>query len=363
MPVTMKDIARIAGVSRQAVAAALSLGGTSKVSGEMCLRIRGIAEGLGYTPNQAAQRLKGAATRTVGVYGVPFVSVLNQSFFHGLSVELDRHGYNLMACYGMDDEAEVRAIRELLAKGLDGMIITTQTNPLAAFAAPPVPSVFCPPAKIDGFDVAVDHAAGMFQATEALVKMGRKRIGYLLPCLTDTVGDQPNREKRDGIERALAAHGLELTLLTVTECGGDGARIVGRLRELSLDAVLCSNDYFAGRLLAMLLSCGVRVPQEVMVVGYDGLSLCDLCAVPLATVVQPILRQAELAVEILLERICHKENAAAPRHISLEPYFYPSASCGVANPRNSQIPIHSSFSCMEMIWRQNEFPNNAQGAS
>lgn len=81
MSVTMKEIANIAGVSRQAVAAVLSGSGSSRVSSTTRERIRHLAASLHYIPNGRAQSLKGAGNRTIGVYGVPYASVLEQCFF------------------------------------------------------------------------------------------------------------------------------------------------------------------------------------------------------------------------------------------------------------------------------------------
>ena len=147
MPVTMNDIARTAGVSRQAVAAALNPKGTSKVSEKMRNRILHIAKLLNYIPNQAARHLKGVANHTIGVYGAPYAYVEEQTYFNELSQAFDRHGYNLITSYGINKEAAERAVRDLLGKGIDGLIITTAYNPLAESGLRTlIPSVFCPPA-------------------------------------------------------------------------------------------------------------------------------------------------------------------------------------------------------------------------
>ena len=100
MPVTMKEIAKIAGVSQPAVSAALSSKGTTKVSEEMRRKILRIAEELNYMPNNAAQRLRGRATRTIGIFGVPYVSVLTQALMLDISLELEKLNYNLLTCNG-----------------------------------------------------------------------------------------------------------------------------------------------------------------------------------------------------------------------------------------------------------------------
>ena len=126
----MKEIARLAHVSQPAVSAALNGSGSTKVSAEKREEILALVSKLNYTPNRMAQRLKGGASRTIGIFGVPYVSILQQSMMLELSVELSKYDYNLLTCYGEKGEAAVAAVSEMLNKGVDGIIINTDFNPL-----------------------------------------------------------------------------------------------------------------------------------------------------------------------------------------------------------------------------------------
>ena len=350
MAFTMKDIAKIAGVSRQAVAAALSDVGTSKVSEKTREHVRSIAEKLHYVPNQSAMRLNGCSSYTIGIYGVPYVSVLEQSLFQELSVVLSQYGYNLIASYGMGEKAAEQAIRKMMSHGVDGIIVTTQDNPMTQFELDNVPYVFCPPAEVKGFDVAVDHAAGTREAMKNLVAAGKKSAAFLAPTFMGSIYEEPNRQKYQGIVEGLQEIGVTPSILTVEECGGEGAIIVERLRQMAPDVLFCSNDYFAGRMLQLLLASGIRVPNDMMVVGYDGISFCDMCAVPLSTIVQPVQKRAEKAVELLLERIRTGNKSPSPAGIRLPSYYYPSASCGINNDKIKKLPLYNSFSILEANW-------------
>lgn len=353
MSVTMNDIARAAGVSRQAVAAALNPKGTSKVSEKMRNRILHIAKLLNYIPNQAARHLKGMANYTIGLYGAPYAYVQEQTYFNELSMAFDRHGYNLITSYGMNKEAAERAVRGLLGKGIDGMIVTTQYNPLLESGLHSlIPSVFCPPARIENADVFIDHATGMFHAAEYLLKRGCNKGVFLPPLLDKSIFSSPGNEKYEGLQRAFKQYGKELCLLTVEECSGKADVLAARLKKLAPDAVFCSNDYFAGRLVSTLLEHGFRIPEEVKVIGYDGLALCDLCAVPLATVIQPIRRKAELTAELLLKRIREGNTEAPAEQIAVEPYFYPSASCGEPSRLLGEFPLYDDRPSLEMTWTE-----------
>lgn len=353
MPVTMNDIARTAGVSRQAVAAALNPKGTSKVSEKMRSRILHIAKLLNYIPNQAARHLKGVANHTIGVYGAPYAYVEEQTYFNELSQAFDRHGYNLITSYGINKEAAERAVRDLLGKGIDGLIITTAYNPLAESGLRTlIPSVFCPPARIENADIFIDHAAGTFLAAEHLLEQGCRKGVYLSSFHNKSIFSNPGKEKFNGLKKAFELHGKPLSALTVEECSGKAEEIIRRLKKLAPDVVFCCNDYFAGRLISALLDHGVRVPEEIKVVGYDGLALCDLCAVPLATVIQPIRKKAELTVELMLKRIEAGDSDSEPAMTAVEPYFYPSASCGAKNEKLKEFPIYDDRPSLEMIWTQ-----------
>lgn len=354
MPVTMKEIAAIAGVSRQAVAAALDDIGTSKVSAATREKIREIARRMNYFPNVSARRLKGAASMTIGIYGVPYASVLSQCLFNEMSVFLDRRGYNLMASYGMNEDTAEHAVRGLIAKGVDGLIVTTQYNPVSMWKLSALPSVFVPPGLIEGSDVCVDHAAGTAQAVKALLKKGRKKFIFL-NAEDDGIFGIPNMEKYRGFSETLAKAGIEGRLLPLKECGGNTDKLTEIIKEISPDAIFCSNDYFAGRIIAVLTAGGVKIPEDVMVVGYDGLSLCDLCAVPLSTIVQPIRKMAETTVELLLERIKNKTTNHVPADIRLEPVFYPSASTGDVGRKWKDLPVSDYYSNLEANWGGNDF--------
>ena len=350
MAFTMKDIAKIAGVSQQAVAAALNDTGTSKVSEKMRERVRAIAEKVHYVPNQNAKRLRGGASNTIGIYGVPYVSVLEQSLFFELSVALSNYGYTLIVNYGMGENATAQAMRSLLSQGVDGVIVTTMENPMTKFELDKVPYVFSPTAIVDGFDVVVDHAAGTREAMKALIAAGRKRVVCLSPTFPGGYYNEPNRQKCQGIIEGLKEIGVTPSILTVEECGGDGAVIVERLRQLAPNVLFCINDYFAGRMLLLLQAAGIRVPEDIAIVGYDGLSICDICAVPLSTVIQPQKKRAEIIVKLLLERIKEGNRSPEPAGIRLPSYFYPSTSCGFTNEKLQKLPLYNSFSMLETNW-------------
>ncbi|MBQ7652341.1 MAG: LacI family DNA-binding transcriptional regulator, partial [Victivallales bacterium] len=276
MTFTMKDIAKIAGVSRQAVAAALNDVGTSKVSEKTRERVRRIAEKMNYVPNKNAKCLRGGSSNTIGIYGNPYASVLEQSLFYELSVELSRYGYSLTISYGWGERGAEQSIRNLLSYGVDGIIVTSRDNPMRNSEFENVPYVFSPSAEAEGVDVVVDHAAGTREAMKALLATGRKSTVFLTSTFMDGFYQEPNRQKYKGVVEALKEIGVTPTILTVEDYDGDGSVVVERLRQIAPEILFCINDYFAGRMVSLMLAAGIRVPDDMMVVGYDGLSICDM---------------------------------------------------------------------------------------
>ena len=362
MSVTMKDIARIAGVSQAAVSAAFTPSSTSRISEELRSRILGIAKELDYVPNAAAQRLKGGKTFTIGIYGVPYVSILTQSFMLILASKLANFGYNLLSSYGETEDAAFRATKDLIGKGIDGLIISTIENPINKFKLPPVPYVYVPPWHMPGFDFSVDHKYGNQLAAKKLIDCGCRRIGFL--CLMDyelnNIADpHVSFLKLAGVRSALEESGIEMPedyVLTHEASQFKVSKIVKRIIKLQLDGLICANDYIAAKLLRPLIQAGLQIPKDIKVIGYDGLAICDFTIVPLATVLQPMIQLSELTVNTLISRIeNHNLNPKACEQF-VKPRFYENESCGGVSKNHDKLEKTDTYSTIEL----NELLSNKQ---
>jgi len=349
MPITLKDIAIKVGVSRQAVAAALSLSGTGKVSAELRARIQQVATEMDYVPNQTARRLKGVATKTIGLYGAPFVAEITQSYFNMLSEELYNCGYDLLTSYGFTEQAAQHALREMIMKGIDGVIVTTQSNPLEKMKDVKLPSIFCPVSPTESFDLAIDHRQGLYNAVKTLVALGRRRLAFVGGAMVTIEGYSPTLEKYQGFSNAAEETGVTYRQFCTTEHDGDAQYLVSSLRDFGADAVFCCNDYYAARLEHALLATGVRIPEDMMLVGYDGLSLCDICPVPLSTVIQPMRLFAKESARLILAKINGTVPLRSAEKKLLQPIFYQSASCGQHNEHLDKMPFYNTFPTLEYM--------------
>ena len=349
----MQDIARIVGVSRPAVSAAFNPNSTTKISAKMRMKILQVAKELNYTPNVAARHLKGAATNLIGVYGVPYVSDIEQAFFIDFSCALNDYGYSLITSYGMTSESTQSAARELLAKGIDGMLITTVNHPLPPQEYGNVPTVFCPPCTLEDADISIDYAASTAAVAEIMIKRGCRRFGFVNPLhFGQEFFHTPNNQKFSGVQQTVAQHPeCSLSFFAIHDYEGKGADIAQAIIDARVDVLFCCNDYFGGRMMAALTAKGVKFPDDMLLIGYDGTSHCDNYTVPMATIIQPMRQRAEMAAQLMLQRIEHKLYNAPPARITLTPYFYPSVSSGDKNYKLESMPVSNSYISLEACWQ------------
>ena len=346
--ITIKEIARLAGVSQPVVSAVLNGSGTIKVSEERRRIILDLVRQYNYVPNNAAQRLKGGASHTIGVFGVPYISEIAQAQLLATSFELEKRGYNLLSSYG-DAGTEQNAIRALIAQGVDGILVTTQECPLERCGVN-VPYVHVPPCGCGSFDIAVDHRAGFYEMTEYLLHQGCRRIGFLGITLFDEADEaKPDYVKYHGICDALKANNQSICpelRFSYAAADYDEATLWRMIDEARPDAICCANDYLASKLILFLQRRNVRVPEDIKVLGYDGLSFATVVSPPIGTSSQPVYEQMRQAVDLLLRRIESKEKQIPAKKL-LVPKFLPNLSCGFTPEHDGKLPMRGTYSIID----------------
>lgn len=312
--VTLADVARLAGVSRSTASRVLAAveGGKVPYSASTQQSVRNAASLLSYRPSKLARGLTGARTGIIGLV----IPTLQDSFFTASTTiiegELAKRGYNvILSNTGGDSDLERAKVEDLLSWPVDGLIVAPvqQTGDAGLFWElwqNGVPFVLIDRVFADTpfYSVTTDDQAGATSAIEHLLSLGRKRIG----CIGGLPAVSTNKARRSGYMDALMLHGVlpdaELSVeVTPNEAGGREA--MRQLLQLGTppDAVFCFSDLMAIGVMEECLERGIRIPEDLALVGYADLEYSSVLRVPLTTIRQPRNEIGLAAAEMLLARL------------------------------------------------------------
>ncbi|GAA4925934.1 LacI family DNA-binding transcriptional regulator [Streptomonospora halophila] len=301
---TMGDVAARVGVSRQLVS--LVMRDAVGPSDETRRRVREAAEELGYRPHTAAQLLRRTRSRQIGVL-FDMDQPHNVELVEGLYACAQDVGYGIALSADVPCRDERQAIEELLGLRSEALILTglsSGPSPELARVAEQVPVVeMSRSASVPGADlVRTSEAPGMSRAIGYLADLGHRDIVHV-----DGGAAREAEERRSGYRDAMRRHGLadrarELPGAFTEESGARAAREL-LARDTLPTAVVTANDRCARGLLDVFVRAGVRVPEDVSVIGYDDSRLAHLSFLDLTSVRQDSAQLAELAVQAVTERL------------------------------------------------------------
>jgi LacI family transcriptional regulator, galactose operon repressor len=308
MSLTLEHIARLANVSRSTVSRVVN--DEPNVRPELREQIWQVIRETGYQPHAAARSLVTRRTRIVGVI-IPeaLTKLFTDPFFprllYGITETCNaRHYYlNLALCNGPAEQEEM--YRRVLGSGhLDGVIVASAHpgDPLfPKLLENGVPFVLAgrhPDERVNYVDV--DNVGGARMAVEHLIRLGHTRIATITGPLTMTSGE----DRLVGYRQALEAQRLAVDEQLVVEgdyTEGGGALAMRRLLAASPTAVFVASDVMAIGALKALREAGLRVPQDVALVGFDDVTIATAVEPALTTVRQPIGRLGSMAADLLLD--------------------------------------------------------------
>lgn len=317
--ITIRDVARHAQVSVTTVSHVVNA--TRFVSEVARERVQRAIDELGYVPSALARSLKSNRTHTVGMMIPNSSNPYFAEIIRGIEDTCYGAGFNVILCNSDDDpHKQSTYVRLLSEKQVDGLIVLSSGSDselLDTLRAARMPQVVVD-REIDDLAadlVEVNHEAGGSLATRHLLALGHRRIA----CIAGPQGLSSARQRVQGYRAALADAGLPLgdaRQAATDEAlvrSGDFTSAGGHAAMLALlppddrkhwpTAVFASNDLMAIGAVCAAASRGLRIPQDLSVVGFDDIALAAYCNPPLTTIAQPKHETGELAARLLLQRI------------------------------------------------------------
>lgn len=311
--VTIKDIAKALGLSTSTVSRALR--DSYEISPATKKQVLEYAEQINYRPNPIALSLKEKRSRSIGVIVCEIANSFFSQAINGIeSIAYDK-GYNVIISQSHESyEREVIDLQYLASRSIDGLLIsvsaeTEDFSHLKNLHDRGFPIVFFDRVaeSINTHKVIVDNFKGAYDATKHLLDNGHQHIANLAgsPHLSIT------KERLGGYRKALEDHGLNYQESYTEFClhGGmlyeEVEAALNRFTSLHQipDAIVASADKLTTNCLRYFKSKGIKVPEEVALMGFSNLDLTDLLSPSLSVVKQPAFEMGQLATELLLQLI------------------------------------------------------------
>lgn len=307
MAVSIKDIARLAGVSHSTVSRALR--NSPLIPEKTAQRIREIASEKGYSASAVARSLVTRKTHAIGVVVTSIADPFNGEVVEGLEETANRNGYSvILATSQADPEREMAVVRSFRERRVDGILVASSRvgslyMPLLGEMEIPIVLLNNQSPGTFAHTVTIDNVDGALQAVRHLTRLGHTRIGYV----GDRFGFESDAERLKGYKKALKEAGLTYAEELVVR--GDG-KIAGA-REAAKElfekcsrtpptAVFCYNDMSALGVREAATLLKLRIPEDLSIAGFDDLFFASQLRPPLTTVRQPKRQIGQLAMQQLL---------------------------------------------------------------
>lgn len=337
---SMSDIADVAGVSKVTVAKALHKTGgkNAGVGPKTAKRIREIADALNYRPNMAARMLQGRKSRVIAAFLDSYASTPITALLGKIEQLLYEQDYCLMVAQFHGDYQQLESyIGDFEARAVDGAISFAhdytdieQSRRLARRIARMDNAIFVGKPRLDDDSqaryVALDYQAGMLEAFKRLAAKGRQRIAFLMPDSRS----YSLQERFAGYFEGIKTFGFPIEPALIEDLGVSNQQVtpenlLPHVRKLvgehNADAIFASNDYLALMTMGALSSLGLRVPEDVAVVGFDNDRFSAITQPSLTTFDFNLERYARDVVTMLLEMLHESDQhpSSSPRHVLIPP--------------------------------------------
>lgn len=306
MSSTIKDVAKKVNVSIATVSRVLNgQGGYSTATEEKVLNA--IKE-LGYQPNAFARGLINNKSNTVAILFPEVSSQFSSKILRGVEETVHGFGSSVIVCNtASHGQRTIKYLQLLAEKRVDGILFVSEIiteeyfDKLESMHIPAV-LVATESYKYPLPFVKVDDKHAAFTATDYLMKMGHHKIGMISGNKEDIIAGQP---RIDGYKQALANKGLTFDEINIVHSKGfsfnDGRDSLPNLLEQAPDitAVFAASDAIAMGAISSAYKMGIKIPEELSIIGYDNLPISEMAIPPLTTVAQPLEKMGSVAAEML----------------------------------------------------------------
>jgi len=303
---SIKDIAKLAGVSHSTVSRALQ--NSPLVNAKTAEEIRRIARESGYRASAVARGLVTRRTETIGLVVTTISDPFASEVVSGIEQVANGHGYSVfLAESNAEPEREKKMVQQLAERRVDGILVTSSR--VGALYLPLLSEMQVPIVLVNNqhpgafvHSVMIGNLEGSRAAAAHLVGLGHRRIAYL----GDQFGYQSDTERFAGYRVALDAAGIPFLPELVVHGDGLPAEAMNAMEKLLAlpeppTAVCCYNDMSALGAMRKIRLRGLRVPEDISVVGFDDLFLASYMQPALTTVRQPMRHMGQLAMESLFK--------------------------------------------------------------
>ncbi|WP_319510263.1 LacI family DNA-binding transcriptional regulator [uncultured Draconibacterium sp.] len=323
--ITIHDIAKKLNISASTVSRALK--DNPLISEATRKKIKKAALDMGYRPNVMAANLRTRRTNTIGV----IVPLINRHFFSSVISGIEdvayKQGFAVTISQSNDNlEKESTIAHSLFSNRVDGLILSigmeTQTyDHLKLFSERNIPLVFFDRIveEIPAHKIVVDDFGGAYRATQHLLEQGRKNIAHIGGPLNLQI-----YEKREaGYRQAISNAGLQINENLILhnsltrEDGLNAIKKIIRSKERP-DAIFCANDTTALSTIIYLKEKGIKVPEDIAIVGFSNEPFSELVTPSISTIKQPGFEMGQKAAELLIKQISSKTKSKTYETIMME---------------------------------------------
>lgn len=273
------------------------------------------AEKMNYRPNPIALSLRDSKSRAIGVIIPEIANSFFSQLINGIESIAYNMGYHVVIFQSHESfEREVTNTHYLVSRKVDGLLVslsslTTDIEHFKELIRKEMPIVFFDrvPNELDAHKIIADNFLGSYEATEHVIKTGKKRIAHITSPKYLSI----TTERLAGYRKALEDNGIDYDEAYVKYChhGGmvasENEEAIQQLLDMPEppDAIFAASDRLTTGCLAVLIKNKIKIPEEIALLGFTNIAVADLLNPPLTAVVQPAIEMGQQATEMLIRLI------------------------------------------------------------